>query len=257
MSQTTPPAAPGMSPRRAAPIEQPPAFVASGGRQRRWSLALVAVLVTVGSALAFVVLWLNAGDRRPYLAVAENISQGQTIEADQLTTVRISVDPTLSPIPASQRDAVVGQVAKADMVAGSLLVEGAVGEEEGLERNMAIVGLPVDVDRLPTPLPQSGDTVRVFSTGVDPDIESENVQSYVIADARVLGSEEVGDKRTFTLLVRTGEAQDIAAVAEAGGAHVAIVNPNESLPPPEDGGGNQLVPTDGEGDEPLNGDESQ
>jgi hypothetical protein len=43
---------------------------ASGGRQRRWSLALLAVLLTVGSALAFVVLWLNAGERRPVLAVA-------------------------------------------------------------------------------------------------------------------------------------------------------------------------------------------
>lgn len=223
MSQTTP-SAPGMSPRRAAPAEQPPAFVASGGRQRRWSLALVAVLVTVGSALAFVVLWLNAGDRKPYLAVTQNISQGQTIEADHLTTVRISVDPTLSPIRASQRDTVIGQVATADMVAGSLLVEGAVGEEEGLERGMARIGLAIDLDRLPSPLPVSGDTVRVYDTGVDPDSESDAVQSVPVADARVLGSEEVSDKRTFTLLVREGEAELIAGVAESGGAHLAVVN---------------------------------
>lgn len=256
MSQTTPPA-PGMAPRRPAAIEQPPAFVASGGRQRRWSLALVAVLVTVGSALAFVVLWLNAGDRRPYLAVTENISQGQTIEAEHLTTVRISVDPTLSPIPASQRDAVIGQTAKFDMAAGSLLVEGVVGEEEGLEAGRAVIGLAVDLDRLPSPLPVAGDTVRVYNTGVDPDSDSEQVVSQVVADARVLGSEEIGDKRTFTLLVRTGEAELVAAVAEAGGAHLAIVNEGEAVPPPDDGGGNELVPVGGEGGEPASGDESE
>ena len=40
-----------------------PTLVPGGGRQRRWSLALLAVLLTVGSALAFVILWLNAGDK--------------------------------------------------------------------------------------------------------------------------------------------------------------------------------------------------
>ena len=44
-----------------------PSLVPGGGRQRRWSLALVAILVTLGSALAFVVLWMNAGDRKPVL----------------------------------------------------------------------------------------------------------------------------------------------------------------------------------------------
>lgn len=227
MSQTAPPPA-GMAPRRAAhPGQAAPAFVASGGRQRRWSLALVAVLVTVGSGLAFVLLWLNAGDRRPYLAVTTDVQRGQQIQPEHLTTVRVSTDPTLSPVPASQRNDIVGQVATKELAAGSLLVDSAIGEEEGLPQGEAVTAVPVAAQRVPSPIPRSGARVRIYdSSDVDQDsTEDEQATAEAIAEATVLGTEDFGTEVTFTVRVSDSlELADIAKAAQTGGVHLALVN---------------------------------
>ena len=72
MASTTLPSRPTPS----GPGRSAPALVPGGGRQRRWSLALLAVLVTVASALGFVVLWMNAGGREPVLALRRNVAAG-------------------------------------------------------------------------------------------------------------------------------------------------------------------------------------
>ena len=140
MASTTPfprPLPPAPRPGRRRPL------VPGGGRQRRWSLALVAVLVTVGSALAFVVLWLNAGGRQPVLALRNDVAAGQIIEAEDLTVVRVSADGGIDPV-SSSRDDVVGRPAAADLLAGTLLVPGAVGTASGLEAGQAVIAIPVD-----------------------------------------------------------------------------------------------------------------
>jgi hypothetical protein len=136
--------------------------VSGGGRQRRWSLALVAVLVTLGSALAFVVLWLNAGGRKPVLALRNDVAAGQVIEADDLMVVRVSTDGGIAPIPSSQRDEVIGETAAATLLAGSLLVEGSVGDS-GLQAGTAVIAIPVERVRLPDDL-AAGDQVRIYRT---------------------------------------------------------------------------------------------
>jgi hypothetical protein len=153
-----------LSPRTPGPGTRPaPSVVPGGGRQRRWSLALVAVLVTLGSALAFVVLWLNAGGRKPVLALRNDVVAGQVIEAGDLTVVRVSTDGGIDPIPSSQRDEVIGQPAAATLLAGSLLVEGAVGDSDGLEAGAAVIAIPVERVRLPDDL-EAGDHVRIYRT---------------------------------------------------------------------------------------------
>ena len=131
--------------------------VPTSGRQRRWSLALVAVLVTVGSALAFVVLWMNAGDRKPVLAMARDVAAGQVIESGDLTVVRVAVDQVIRPVSASSRDDVIGTPAAIDLRAGTILVQGHLGDDKGLETGTAVVAVPVPVDELPAPDLQPGD----------------------------------------------------------------------------------------------------
>ena len=129
-----------------------------GGRQRRWSLALLAVLVTVASALGFVVLWMNAGGREPVLALRHDVTAGQTIEDDDLQVVRVAADPGIDPIASSARDEVVGRPAAADLLAGTLLVPGAVGNPSGLEAGQAVIAVPVSPEELPADL-EGGDRV--------------------------------------------------------------------------------------------------
>jgi hypothetical protein len=151
-----------LPPRNQAPGARPaPTLVPGGGRQRRWSLALLAVLVTLGSALAFVVLWMNAGDREPVIALARDVQAGQVIAADDITTVRVSVDPGVRAVSSSARDEVIGQPASVDLLAGTLLVPEAVGNTEGLERNTGVAAIALPESLVPAGL-ERGDQVGIY-----------------------------------------------------------------------------------------------
>jgi hypothetical protein len=225
MAQTTlPPRSPGRP--GTAPSRPAPAVVARTGRQRRWSLALLAVLLTVGSALAFVVLWMNAGDRRPVLAMATDVAAGQQIEETDLTVVRVSTEAGLTPVPASQRDEVVGQVATVDLLAGTLLVEQAFGEDRGLDPGVALISVPVPVEELPSPDLEAGDRVIVYRTSSDL-VEDDNISADPIGEGRVFSvkeSEGAGDTISVSLAVDENLASDIAAAIRADRIYLALVS---------------------------------
>ena len=180
MAQTT------LPPRRPMVDRGGPTLLPGGGRQRRWSLALLAVLLTVGSALAFVVLWLNAGERRPVLAVAREVQAGQAITADDVKVVHISTDPGLTPLSSSLRDDVIGQLAAVDLLPGTLLVADAVGTGEVLDDNTRVVAIPIAASRVPDL--ERGDQVTVFRTDTSGGGQATATE---IGDARVMGVEEV------------------------------------------------------------------
>jgi hypothetical protein len=159
-----------LPPRKQVPGDRlAPPVVPGGRRQRRWSLALLAVLVTLGSALAFVVLWMNAGDRKPVLALRNNVIAGQTITSDDLTVVRVSTDGGLDPIPSSRRDDIVGEPAATNLLAGTLLVEEAVGTADGLDRGTAVIAIPVPPAELPSDDLETGDSVLLYRTAANDD----------------------------------------------------------------------------------------
>jgi hypothetical protein len=199
-----------------------PALATSGGRQRRWTLALLALLLTVGSGLAFVVLWLNAGDRRPVLAAATSIAAGQQIQREHLAVVRVSTDPGLTPIPASQRDEIVGQVATVDILPGTLLVDDAVGRDSGLAPNAAVIAVALPPERLPAPDLETGDTVLVLRTTSDLSEET-GVDSQEITQANVLAVQAHDTTVSVSLNVDRSQVSGIAAAAQAEQIYLAEV----------------------------------
>ncbi len=167
-----------------------PSLVPAGGRQRRWSLALVAVLVTLGSALAFVVLWMNAGDRKPVLALNNDVAAGQIIEADDLKVVRVSADAGVELVASSASDDVVGQPATTNLLAGSLLVAEAVGSDDGLAQGTTVIAIPVPRTRIPSDDLETGDRLTLYRT---PDGSGEAVASEVIGEGRVFSVDDSDD----------------------------------------------------------------
>jgi hypothetical protein len=159
-----------------------------GGRQRRWSLALIAVLVTLGSALGFVILWLNAGGRQPVLALARDVQAGALIQEDDLEVVRISFGTGITPVAASAEDQVVGKTATADLLKGTLLTADAVGADSDIDTNTAVVALPIPRKELPFDLAR-GDNLVIWRTasggdddGVQQEIGTGRVISIVVDD---------------------------------------------------------------------------
>jgi hypothetical protein len=194
-----------------------PSLVPGGGRQRRWSLALLAVLVTLGSALAFVVLWMNAGGRKPVLALKQDVAAGQVLQAEDLQVVRVSSDPGVKPVASSERDEVIGRPAATDLLAGTLLTPAAVGSNDGLERGSALIAIPTPINRLPSSDLDTGDTVVLWRTAEQgPDGEPVG-EAAAIGSARVFSvrvDEEDDDEVRVSVTIDESLAGEVAAAIQ-------------------------------------------
>jgi SAF domain len=218
MASTTLPSRPNPG----VPGRPAPALVPGGGRQRRWSLALLAVLVTVASALGFVVLWMNAGGREPVLALRRNVTAGQTIEDADLQVVRVAADPGIDPIASSARDDVVGRPASADLLAGTMLVPEAVGTPSGLEAGQAVIAVPVSPEELPANLEGGDRVVLLRSSTTAPTGQAPMAET--IGDGTVIAiqrDDDGGSTVPVSVRVAEGLLPEIAAAIQSDSITVA------------------------------------
>jgi hypothetical protein len=191
-------------------------------RRRKWSLALVGTLVTVGCALAFAVLWMNAGDRQPIVVMAHAVPAGKVIEPDDLKVIRVSTDPGLRTIPGARVDDVAGLHAATDLVAGTIVTEDNLERGDGLRSGEALVGVALKPGQYPSGL-GPGDHVEIIRTSPPAASSSDGEVSSlgsVIDDGRVL---DVGDRdlTNGSVVVSLVVSDDVAAeVAGAAGAEL-------------------------------------
>ncbi|MBN1171064.1 MAG: flagellar biosynthesis protein FlgA [Micromonosporaceae bacterium] len=144
------------TPPRPAPITAP---LARLPRRRRWGLfALGMVLVALGAIVTYLLV-VTAGVTRPYLAVAHDVPYGSAIGAGDLTVVNVNPAPGLSPIPASERDQVIGQHAAADLFAGTLLTRAQVTDLTIPAPGEQLVGIELKPGQLPARTLRPGDAV--------------------------------------------------------------------------------------------------
>jgi hypothetical protein len=238
MATTTAPPTSPSRPKRSANRSRPaPAVLPPGGRQRRWSLALLAVLLTLGSGLLFALLYLNAGDRVPVLALASDVAQGQEIEQGDLTEVRVSTDESVEVIPASEIDEVVGQQAAVDLVSGSLLTRSQLGAPVGIEAGTAIVGVPVGAGGVPFADVRQGMTVEILFTPEPSNKEQMPEGAEVLATGTVFNVEPTVDDGVLlvALLVDEEVAPRVATAAHNRQLALAVVGTGTVLSTPAEG----------------------
>lgn len=130
------------------------------GRRRRPALAVILVLAATLGALGAVSLYSSAGARQQVLVLARDVAPGQAITAADLRVVSVSADPMLRPVAASQRGAVVGKTARAQLAAGTLLSGAQLGAPLAAQRGEVVVGLALKAGRYPSGL-RAGDKVVV------------------------------------------------------------------------------------------------
>lgn len=142
---------------------QPLLRLAPARRQRRPAfIVLGLVLILVGGALA-AQGYLRVGGRSAVLTVARPIAAGHSIAAQDLTEVRISVDPAVHAVPASDRNQIVGRVAAVDLLPQSLLPREAVAAASVPAPAQAIVGVALKPGQMPNNL-KAGDSVMIVLT---------------------------------------------------------------------------------------------
>lgn len=189
-------------------------------RRRPWVFALMAALVAAG-ALGTAFAFISVNDTQEVLVVSQDIKRGETIEAGDLSVVRVSVDPALTAVAGSQKGELEGSRAAVDLWAGTLLTEEAVTDSLVPGEGESLVGIVLTPGQMPSEPLYSGDAVRIVTTpGDQGEVTNEDP---VTVEATVVGVSRVPEtgETVVDVSVPEGDAADLAARAATG--RVALV----------------------------------
>jgi hypothetical protein len=208
-----------------------PLRVAPVRRQRRPALVLVGLLLILVGAAVTAQLFLQVGGRTAVLAVARPVTAGHPITGQDLTEVRISVDPALRAVPASERSRVVGQVATVDLLPRSLLTREALATASVPGAGQAIVGVALKAGQMPSAL-KAGDHVMLVLTPpagsggtAAPAGPAGREGRVLVEDAEVfdLRQAETDQATVASVVVARGEAADVARAQATGQVSLVLV----------------------------------
>lgn len=153
-------AEPGTSgPSAAADVPTPPPV--RGRRSPKW-IALGVIAICLGGLGAFF-LYNELSQAQTVVAVANTVYRGSVVEAADLTTITVGKTPGVATVPAEQLESLVGQRAVADLVAGSLLSEGAIAATTIPAADHAVVGVQLVAGRAPVGFLQPSSLIRLVA----------------------------------------------------------------------------------------------
>lgn len=155
MADTTfyPNAAPGSAIPAAAPRAVPP-------RRRRPGIIALAVALILAGALGGVQLYNSVGHTYEVLAVAKEVPVGGVVSADDLTTVRISLDPGIRPV--SDLGLVVGKRAAVGLKVGTLITRAEVTDAQLIGPGQVQVGIATTQNQRPASVLNPGQKVTLI-----------------------------------------------------------------------------------------------
>ena len=155
---------PATADRGGRPRSQPlpavlPAGVGRLPRRRRWGmLSLGVTLVAVGAVVSYL-LMVTVGVTRPYLALARDVPPGATIGPDDVVVVNVNPAPGLRPVPAVQRDQMIGKQAAAQLFQGTLLTAAEVADRGVPAPDQQVVGVELKPGQVPARTLRTGQAV--------------------------------------------------------------------------------------------------
>ena len=216
--------APG-HPAGAAPEAQlpapPPAPARPKERRRPLLIAAMVALVCVGG-LVSAYAYLSTSETEDVVAVRESVARGEVIDAGDLMTVQVGLDPALTPLAASELDSLVGQRAAVDLSAGSLVTAESVTEEVVPAEGESIVGVSLTSAMMPSEPIYAGDAVRIVSTPGDQGEIREGAEP-VTVEATVVGVRQVPETGETVVDVAVADDQAADLASRAATRKVALV----------------------------------
>ncbi len=200
--QATPP---GATPR----LRRRPAIIAAG--------AVVAIASAGGLGWAFS----RTDDAVEVVVAAGDVGRGQVIEPDDLTTARITLDPALSPIPASRADELVGQRVSVPLVAGSLVTDAMITPEALPPDGMSLLPVTLPAERADGLALAPGDRVKIVLTP-QPGEEAEGNPPFSTAEVATVALSADTVSTVVTLLVPEGDGPVLAARLASGNFYLVL-----------------------------------
>lgn len=137
--------------------------VAAKPRANR-KLVIVGVLIALLGGLGALTAGQMITRQTQVLAVARPVPVGARITAADLTTANETNDPHLSPIPASQKQQILGLIARVPLSPGELLTRAQVGRSGGFVPGQVLVALALRPGQFPQRGVQPGQKILVVTT---------------------------------------------------------------------------------------------
>ncbi|MGC4851821.1 SAF domain-containing protein [Micromonospora sp. DT4] len=192
-----------------------PAAAPSRLRGRRVSRAAVSLsivlIVVAGLSVVGLVLWARGGTS--YLALARPVAYGSPIQAGDLTTVTMPADAALNPIPASEKDAVVGKFANVPLAARSLLTRDQIASGAIPGAGKQVVSVTLKSDQAPAYPLQSGVPVMLVRRLDVSAADNVAPMSPVPGTVRTVRDLEYGGGVVVDVIVSANDGPGIAAAA--------------------------------------------
>jgi hypothetical protein len=180
------------------------------------------VLVVVGAVVAYLLV-VTTGVTHPYLAVSRTVPYGAVIGPNDLSVVNINAATGLDPIPASQRDEVIGKHAATDLLPGTLLTRAHLTDRAIPAPGEHLVGIELKPAQVPARTLKPGDAVLLVIVpaanlaGVpDPNVSAptrpESIRATVVAATPPATNGNV----RVDVAVNQADGLKVAAMAAAG-----------------------------------------
>jgi hypothetical protein len=182
-------------------------------------MVVVAVALVCAGAVLGLWLWMSASTVTEVVAVRTSVQRGHLVALEDLTTVRVTLDPQLRTVPAAELESLVGKRAATDLAPGTLVTPDQVSDAVVPGLGQSVVGIPVAPGLMPAEPLVAGDTVRLVHT---PGLAGQVTAAPVTVTATVL-SVTPGDTHTVVdVLVTSDQAADLAARAATGDLAVVL-----------------------------------
>ena len=181
-------------------------------QRRPLTVVLAVVLVCLGGVTGLW-LWTSSSAATEVVAVRASVERGHLIAATDLTTVRVTLDPSLQTVPAAGLESLVGKRAVTDLAAGTLVAPGQVSDAVVPGAGLAVVAVPIAAGLIPAEPLQAGDTVRLVQA---PAQGGEVTGAPTEITATVLNVTPGDTETVVDVLVADGRAGELAARAASG-----------------------------------------
>ena len=182
--------------------------------RRRWARVAAGAVLALLGGWVFASLYVSAGERVEVLAVAHDVDRFDTVDRDDLRTVRVAADPDVDTVDASDVDDIVGRAAATDLREGSLLSPNQLIARDArlVGDNEAVVGAELAPGDIPEGALAGGIDVMVVLRPADaaPGGEVDQVPGWLLEFGDP--DENTGDRRV-SLVVPEDRAADVAAAA--------------------------------------------
>lgn len=214
-----------------APSREPSGIPYSRDRDRNtpW-IVFGALLATLGGLGAFLVA-TNLADRVEVVVAANNVTAGEPITADDLTTVEIGGGDGAQAIAGDRIPDLIGSVSRSDVAAGTIVHPDQIIDASELTERTVVLGAEMTPGQYPLPSLIAGQVVQMIEVSGVTSFEGDGGGATVLGEATIVAVGQLS--QPDDLLVSLSMAQRLAPLvserAQQGRLRLVVIDDSDDV----------------------------